>query len=294
MIDPALAARLHRQANGTRWRLPVARFAVALEASARRAFAGRTPAREDVDDYLAALHLADLALACACAEGTEEAWEYFVSEHRPALYRAADALAPAGAARELADSLYGDLFGLATREGERQSLFRYFHGRSSLWVWLRAVVAQRYVDRWRADRRSEPVPEDDSPTALASPPPAIDPDREQLLARAREALARAIAALPAKDRLRLGCYYADELTLAQTGRVLREHEATVSRQLARTRKTIRVDVERRLRAAGLSDAEIAQGFEYIATDAGALDLARLLDSGASARNQDATVPYNER
>ena len=30
--------------------------------------------------------------------------------------------------------------------GERRSLFRYFQGRSSLATWLRAVLAQRYVD----------------------------------------------------------------------------------------------------------------------------------------------------
>ena len=38
------------------------------------------------------------------------------------------------------------------------------------------------------------------------------------------------------------------MTLAQIGRVTREHEATVSRHLARTRKTLRAEAERRLRA----------------------------------------------
>ena len=39
----------------------------------------------------------------------------------------------------------------ARRAGERQSLFRYFHGRSSLTTWLRAVLAQRHVDRLRSE-----------------------------------------------------------------------------------------------------------------------------------------------
>ena len=74
---------------------------------------------------------------------------------------------------------------------------------------------------------------------------------------------------PARDRLRLACYYAQELTLAQTGRMLGEHEATSSRQLARTRRAIRKAVERHLRAeAGLADAEIARCFECVAEDAG--------------------------
>ena len=46
---------------------------------------------------------------------------------RPVLYRAADAIDATGNARELADSLYADLYGLAEKGGKRQSLFRYFH-----------------------------------------------------------------------------------------------------------------------------------------------------------------------
>ena len=92
----------------------------------------------------------DLALACACAAGDERAWEHFISVQRPVLYRAADALDPSGAARELADSLYADLYGLRDGGGGHASLFRYFHGRSSLSTWLRAVLAQRHVDRLRS------------------------------------------------------------------------------------------------------------------------------------------------
>jgi hypothetical protein len=68
-----------------------------------------------------------------------------------------------------------------------------------------------------------------------------------------------------------------ELTLAETGRLLKEHEATASRQLARTRRVLREDVERQLRAdAGLSDAQIAECFDSAAEDAGSLDLDQLL------------------
>ena len=45
-----------------------------------------------------------------------------------------------GTGRELADSLYADLFGLDTRDGERRSLFRYYHGRAKLTTWLRSVL----------------------------------------------------------------------------------------------------------------------------------------------------------
>jgi capsid protein len=63
------------------------------------------------------------------------------------------------------------------------------------------------------------------------------------------------------------------MTLAQIGKLTREHEATVSRALAKTRKTLRDDVERRLtRDHGFSAADIAECFENVVDDSGNLDL----------------------
>ena len=169
-----------------------------------------------------ASYAADLELAHRCAAGEEPAWERFVLEYRPVLYRAADALDPTGGARDLADAIYADLYS--------QSLFRYYQGRSSLATWLRAVLSQRYVDR-----------------------------------------------LDSRGRLRLGCYYVQELTLAEIGRLVGEHEATVSRQLARTRRALREDVERQLRIdQRLSEAQVAECFAAASEDAGLLDLGQLL------------------
>ncbi len=259
------------QYNGAGCRILVATLVPPSERSLRRSTV----------EPPAASHPDDLALARACAEGDDAAWDRFVRDYRPILYRSADALDPSGGAREQADSLYADLFGLKEKGGERQSLFRYYHGRSSLATWLRAVLAQRYVDRLRANRRVDPLPEEDSPGALpaARPTTEIDPDRARHAALIRRALERALAALAPRDRLRLACYYADELTLAETGRALGEHEATASRNLARTRKTIRDDVERRLRDEdGLAAAEVEQCFECVTEDAGPLDLQSLLAS----------------
>lgn len=126
-------------------------------------------------------------------------------------------------------------------------------------------------------RPVDPLPEDDSPGALAAAPAQLDPDRDRRRRVTERALAQAVASLPARDRLRLGCYYAEGLTLAQTGRLLGEHEATVSRQLARTRKAIRAAVERELQhKAGFSEQEISETFAEIAHDPGRLDLRRLL------------------
>ena len=216
----------------------------------------------------------DLELARLCAEGDERAWERFVREYRPLLYRAADALDHTQGAREIADSLYADLFGIKMSDGQRQSLFRYYQGRSSLATWLRAVLAQRYVDRVRVLRKMDLPPAEDAVTVHAGEP---DPERVRYIGLVRQALARAVASLTARDRLRLGCYYVQELTLAETGRLMNESEATSSRRLARSRATLRQDVERQLREeAGLNDTQIAECFASVADDPGPLDLKQVI------------------
>ena len=223
-------------------------------------------------NHVASSHAADVELARLCAAGDERAWETFVREYRPLLYRAADALDGTGGAREVADSLYAELYGLTSGGGERQSLFRYFEGRSSLATWLRAVLAQRYVDRLRAARRTEPLAEDAEPEA---PPPA-DPDRERYIALVRAALREAVSRLDTRDRLRLAGYYVQQLTLAQIGRLLRESEASASRHLARTRRQIRSEIERQLRAARLDDDHIAACLASVMEDSGSLDLKQVI------------------
>ena len=135
------------------WNLSRAQFEAALARSVAHRFSDATtqPSAGAIQSYLETLHHADLALACACSAGSEAAWEFFVGQFRQELYRAARAIARSAStgdsdARELADSLYADLYGLRESEGRRKSLFDYFHGRSKLGTWLRAVLAQRHVD----------------------------------------------------------------------------------------------------------------------------------------------------
>jgi RNA polymerase sigma-70 factor, ECF subfamily len=291
-MDGVVSERLFREAGAARWDVPLAFFAEALDRSVAKAFAGRTPSVAELDRYLESLHLADLALACACALGHDDAWDLFVTEFRPALYRAADALEPGGGARDVADALLADLYGVKESGDARPSLFRYFHGRSSLATWLRALVSQRYVDHIRARRRLAPLPDETSPAALSAPALPSDPDRPRFAAAFADALGRAIAALAPRDRLRLACYYAQEMTLARIGRLTGEHEATVSRHLARTRRGVREAVEQLLRADhGFGDREIAECFASVAADAGTLDLGDWLgpeDDGKDPRGDRST------
>ncbi len=241
---------------------------------------------QERDTGVSGKYAADVDLARRCEAGDEAAWERFVLDYRPLLYRAADAIEPGGGARELADTLYADLYGLTERDGERRSLFRYFQGRSSLATWLRAVLSQRYVDRVRERRRFEPLPDDEERQTGQGSSPAADPEAAGLVTLMEQAVEQSVAELDSRDRLRLGCYYVQELTLAETGRVLKEHEATASRQLARTRTAIRASVERRLRESGLTDQQIADCFAAAAADSGRLDLTRMV---GGADRKESTV-----
>jgi RNA polymerase sigma-70 factor (ECF subfamily) len=308
-LERALVERLHREAGASRWDLPVEVLEEALERSARRAFS-EAPDATALARHARGLRLEDLALACACAQGHEGAWEHFIREFRPILYRAAGGIDPSGGARDLADALYGELFGLTERDGRRRSHFDYFHGRSSLATWLRAVLAQRHVDRVRESRRFAPLPEaladgdaGDGASAAdgaALPAGGVDPEHARALALVRRALKAAVAALAPRERLRLRCYYARHLTLAEIGRALGEHEATVSRQIARARRTVRAAVEGDLRGQGLSAAEVAECLTSAAGDPGALDVADLLGpdaprkAAAVARSEEETGPPTPR
>ena len=291
-LPESTVAQMHRKAGADRWAVSVEDFAAVLERSVSKAFTAE-PDRREIERYLSSLHLEDLALACACASGHDGAWEHFMREHRPVLYRAADAIDPSGASRELADSLYGELFGLVERDGVRRSLFAYFHGRSSLGTWLRAVLAQRRVDRVRSTRRFEPLPEEDE-TALTQPDHRQPREPSGYIELMRRTVTAVVAALAPRDRLRLAYYYAQELTLAQIGRALGEHEATVSRNIARARREVRTGVEARLREQErMSAAEIDDCFAAVLEDVGSLDVSDLLGTAQEAVDPSQTGPRKD-
>src|SRR6267143_4799731 len=291
----SLVDGLYARSQSGRWGLSREGFSAALERSAKRRCASASVTLHQLEEFLSGLHLEDLALACACAEGCEVAWEHFFATYRPYLRAAAAAIlrrdSGSAEACELADSLFADLYGLREGQGNVRSLFRYFHGRSSLKTWLRAVLAQRHIDSIRAGRRFQELGEDDAQDSrrLAPSGPQLHPDdphRERYLALFGRALSEALAQLEPPERERLRLYYSEEKTLAEIGRLLGEHESSVSRHLDRVRRNLRQAVEDILRhglgaangfavQAGLSDAEIALCFEYSAENT-PIDLDKLL------------------
>jgi RNA polymerase sigma-70 factor len=276
-IDTATLVRLHETSGARRWDVSAESLAIALRASVAHRFA-TNPGRQDLEVYLASLYVSDLVLATACRDGHEGAWEYFIRELRPALYAAARTIA-GDDGREIADSLYGELFGLPAPDGSRRSLLAYYHGRSRLVTWLRSVLVQRTIDRRRQSARLTSLdPDDEAPGAAPSAGAigAADPDRDRLVGCAQAALDAAIDALDPRDRIRLRLYYGQDLTLAAIGRLLGESEATVSRRLERARRQLRATTTELLkRQHGLNDAAVQRSFEF-AAESPELQLDRLL------------------
>ena len=285
-----LIRSLHQRSGAATWSLQEDDLAHVLHKSVAARFADvDTPTAAAVEQYLESLHVEDLALATACEHGDQDAWHHLLENFRPAIVGAARAVAKDDShAEDLANEIYADLYGLEQRDGRRRSLFSYFHGRSSLRTWLRSVVARSYVNAHRASKRGETlrdrlVGEVATETAAFEPPDPRRAKHAELLGRA---LASALGKLESRDRLRLASYYVQNLTLDEVGRMLGEHESTVSRKLERTRKLLRKEIEQRLGSeGGLSETEIRDCYEA-ALESGAFDLGKIEQVGAPPTFQE--------
>jgi RNA polymerase sigma-70 factor (ECF subfamily) len=184
----------------------------------------------------------------------------------------------------LADQLYGELYGLTERDGERRCPLLSYRGRGSLMGWLRTTLAQRHVDHFRRSRHEEPLDEMDAPAPEPAPEtPAAGLPMLEL------AVKEAVAARNAEERYLLAAYYLDGQTLLGIARVLGVHEATVSRKLKRAAEDTRKQVLRNLRRAGLSRRAAK---EALGTDPRDLDvgLKKLLQQSQAEAFQGQAAP----
>jgi RNA polymerase sigma-70 factor (ECF subfamily) len=211
--------------------------------------AGAVPDLRQKAEFFHGLHLAELALAQACALGREAAWERFLQLYRTGLTQAAIAITgSATLGHDLADSLYAELYGLRQLDGQRRSPLASYSGRGSLLGWLRTTLVQRFRDHHRRTHRETPLEDIDSPV----PPPAASiPTETSVLAGA---VARTLGALDPEDRFLLAAYYLDRQTLLQIARTLNVHEATISRRLKRLLAGLHSRLLKNLCACGLSRA----------------------------------------
>src|SRR5689334_4869632 len=148
-----LLAELYEKSSGAKWGITREDFAKHVGGVAGKYLAAGASEKE-ASGFLSALRIEELTLARACSAGNELAWEVFLTRFREPLYNAGRAIAKDDATgRELADSLYADLYGMKSADGERRSKLDYYMGRGSLEGWLRTVLAQEFVNRYRSNKR---------------------------------------------------------------------------------------------------------------------------------------------
>jgi RNA polymerase sigma-70 factor len=284
-------------------------FACALHSSARKYLSdvmGQTTAnpgptaeaRKAVSEYFDTLNCDDLCLAVACAKGDEAAWEDFYRDYRSYMVNIARTMThDAGAAEQLADSTFAELYGLRESGGARVSKFSFYSGRGSLRGWLRAVVFQLSADNHRQTSRlvQTEEPEDmdrlvhAADTQERHAAPEVSFVNERYRAAIADALRRAIAELESRERLLLAYYYYDEMTLREIGRLFDVHEATISRWLTKVQKRVRKLVEKGLaRDHRFNRREVSEAIE-LAAEQMDINVREYLFEPASDHDQDRTA-----
>jgi len=238
---------------------------------------GVSASQAQITAFWRSLQLADLALAHACALGRDAAWDRFIALYREPLTQAAIGItgsAPMG--RELADSLYSEMFGLTERDGERRSPLAYYSGRGSLKGFLRASLAQRHVDGHRRTGRETSLPAGELAVTPVARATAGD-----VMERLKNCLAVTLGGLDAEERFVLSAWFLDRRTLLEIARTLRVHEATVSRRIGRLTERLHKELLANLQGAGMSRAA---ALEALGTDPRDINInLRGLLQGSSSR-----------
>jgi RNA polymerase sigma-70 factor, ECF subfamily len=258
-------------------------------------------ARTAVKDYFSSLNSEDLCLAVACAKGDDAAWEDFFRDYRGYLVNIARTMTQdAGAAEQLADSTFAELYGLRESGGSRVSKFSFYSGRGSLRGWLRAVVFQLSADLHRQTSRfvQTEEPEDmdrlvrANDSAETTPAGELPFIRERYRTSVADGLRRAISELEPRERLLLGYYYYDEMTLKEIGQLFNVHEATVSRWLTKVQKRVRKLVEKSLaRDHRFNRREVSEAIE-LAAEQMDINVREFLYEPASADREADRRPKN--
>jgi RNA polymerase sigma-70 factor, ECF subfamily len=260
------AAALYARSGAAAYGMSVGQFAAILDEILRK-YHEKNFASVSVEqkiEFCAALRVEELALARACAAGDERAWQDFVNRYRSKMHSMALRITrDAAHAADLADSLFADLYGINARDGVRNSKLIFYTGRGSLEGWLRTVMAQEFINRYRKQRRMvslEEQTEDGVQFAAPEADPANtskDADGQHLEATTDEALAE----LSSEDRFTLAAYFLDGRTLAEIARILGLHESSVSRRLDRLATGLRKRILAGLRARGMSHAQASEALE---------------------------------
>jgi RNA polymerase sigma-70 factor, ECF subfamily len=259
-----MLAELHAKSGCDKFGITSENFAAILCAVATK-YLPAEASESEARSFLLSLRVDELALARACAAGDNFAWEIFLIRYREKLHQAALRIAREdSAARDLADSLYAELYGTTSRDGQRVSKLKSFTGRGSLEGWLRTVLAQEFVNRYRRTKRLVSLDQEiEDGTQFAAPQPEPDPSPHASL---ESSIDSALAALSSEDRLVLAAYYLDGRTLAEVACMLGVHESTISRKVDKLAKSLRKKILADMMRQGLGRREAEEALEVDVRD----------------------------
>jgi RNA polymerase sigma-70 factor, ECF subfamily len=241
--------------------------------------AAHTDPSDDPGQALATLRVADLYLACACAEGQPAAIEELericlaASEVFLRQFRQPPAFADEVRQIVLSRALVGD--------GEEPPRITQYAGRGTLASWVGITAQRTALSLLRGDVVRGRATHEAMAQAL---PLGGDPELDYLKARYRrefrDAFMEAIAALPAHERVLLRLHLVEGLSHERIGAMYQVNQSTITRRVARARDTILRETQQALRRR--LHVETAE-FESLAALVGSeldLSLSRLLGEGA--------------
>jgi RNA polymerase sigma-70 factor len=207
-----------------------------------RHVAERLTPEPTLDGALAALHAADLYLACACTDGLPEALALFERDYLSSvgshLLRIDRSPAFADEVRQLLREKLLLPLGGPPRIGE-------YTGRGALASWVHVATIRTALNLRRGDKKQVDASEAESQQLL--PDPELQFIKQRYQADFRMAFQAAIDGLEADQRLLLRLHFLDGLTTSQIGALHQVDKSTVSRWLATARRTLFEETQRLLR-----------------------------------------------
>ncbi|HVG57312.1 MAG TPA: sigma-70 family RNA polymerase sigma factor [Hyalangium sp.] len=205
------------------------------------------------EDSLRQLFGADLYLACACAEGEPRALHAF-EQHL--LQRVPSHLGQLSQA-SVDDVLQELRQRLLLGRGETPPRIADYSGRGPLLAWVRIIAAR--IAGELANQQGRQVLFDEPPEVLARMLSSNDPERELLREDSRQALAealrKALAVLPERERALLRMHHLHGLTMDRLSAMYGESRSSVARHVAQARQRLleltRQELSSRLKLAGV-------------------------------------------
>jgi RNA polymerase sigma-70 factor len=203
---------------------------------------GVTQGWGEVFKFFQGLYTDDLYVAIACAQPSESAWSYFVTNYGRHMYETARAHLPSqDAAKEVVDFVLADL-SLPDRSG--RSRIASYDGRSPLAGWIRVVIVHQ-ASKERNHRSNsfesiECVPEMADQSAAQRIEAEVRGHRYHSMVC--DSMDKASRSLSDRERLILLLRYDEELQAAEIARILRVSRPTITRSLQAIHKKLRDEI----------------------------------------------------